>query len=138
MPGPLEGLKVVDCSRGFAGTRSTGIFCDYGAEVIWVEPPGGDPFRETLATAYAFANRGKKSVELDLRQDSDRAVLFALLDEADVFVQSWRPGVARRLGVDYEALHSRFPGLVYASISGFGVDGPHRDTPGFEPIVQAV
>ena len=77
-------------------------------------------------------------MELDLTHDSDRATLFTLLEGADVFVQSWRPGVAERLGVSYEALHGRFPSLVYASISGFGADGPHRDTPGYEAIVQAV
>jgi crotonobetainyl-CoA:carnitine CoA-transferase CaiB-like acyl-CoA transferase len=105
--------------------------------VIWVEPPGGDPFRASCAVAYSVFNRGKRSIELDLRGDAGRAQLFELLASADVFVQSWRPGVAERLGLGYAALHARLPALVCASISGFGTDGPERDLPGYEALVQA-
>jgi crotonobetainyl-CoA:carnitine CoA-transferase CaiB-like acyl-CoA transferase len=137
MAGPLEGLTVVDCSRGLAGPRATGLFSDYGADVWWVEPPGGDPFRNVLTTEYAVLNRGKRSVQLDLKADGDRNRLFALLATADVFVTSWRPGVADRLGVDWARLHEVFPSLVYASITGFGEDGTLAGMPGHEAIVQS-
>ena len=101
MSGPLEGFRVVDCSRGLAGPRATGLLADYGAEVWWVEPPGGDPYRDVLATEYAVFNRGKRSVQLDLKSSGGRDALFDLLSSADIFVTSWRPGVAERLGVDW-------------------------------------
>ncbi|MGE0384160.1 MAG: CaiB/BaiF CoA transferase family protein [Gammaproteobacteria bacterium] len=137
MAGPLSGLRVIDCSRGMAGTRATGLLADYGADVIWVEPPGGDPFREALKIEYAVFNRGKRSIELDLKSESGREQLFGLLAGADLFVQSWRPGVAERLGLGYEAVHARLPHLVYAAISGFGPDAPHPDLPGYEALVHA-
>jgi crotonobetainyl-CoA:carnitine CoA-transferase CaiB-like acyl-CoA transferase len=135
--GPLAGLRVVDCSRGTAGPRASGILADYGAEVIWVEPPGGDPWRDALAIEYSVTNRGKRSVVVDLRSP-DRAAIDELLASADVFVESWRPGVAVDLGLGFEQLHARFPSLMMCSISGFGVDGPHRGVPGFEALVHAV
>ncbi|MCU1457920.1 MAG: dddD [Actinomycetia bacterium] len=137
MSAPLEGLRVIDCSRGLAGTRATGLLADYGADVIWVEPPGGDPFRDSLAIAYASANRGKRSVELDLRSPAGHDALLGLLETADVFVESWRPGVADRLGIGFDAIHEQFPDLVGCSISGFGADGPNRDVHGYESLVQA-
>src|ERR1700728_1712454 len=137
MPGPLNGIRVIDCSRGIAGSRATGLLADYGADVTWIEPPGGDPYRETLATAYAFSNRGKQSVELDLKTASGLQRLFDLITGADVFVQAWRPGVAVKLGLSYDELHARFPELVYASISGFGIDSEYATLPGYESLVQA-
>ena len=138
MPGPLEGLRVIDCSSGTPGTRATGLLADYGADVVWVEPPGGDPFRRHFAIAYSAYNRGKRSIELDLHKQTDRDALYGLLKGTDVFVESWRPGVAERLGVGYAEVHSREPAGVYCSISGFGTEGPHRDTKGYEAIVQSV
>lgn len=138
MTGPLTGLRVVDCSTGTAGPRATGLLADYGAEVIWVEPPGGDRFRGDLAIPYAVFNRGKRSVVLDLKDASDRERMLQLLATADVFVESWRPGVASRLGIGWEALHGRFPALVHTSITGFGTDGPYRDLPGYESLVHAI
>lgn len=138
MTGPLSGLRVVDCSTGTAGPRATGMLADYGAEVIWVEPPGGDRFRAGLAIPYAVFNRGKRGVVLDLKDDRDRERMFRLLGTADVFFESWRPGVAGRLGLGWDTVHQRFPGLVYTSITGFGTDGPHRDLPGYESLVHAV
>jgi crotonobetainyl-CoA:carnitine CoA-transferase CaiB-like acyl-CoA transferase len=135
--GPLEAIRVVDCSRGLAGPRATGLLADYGAEVWWVEPPGGDPYRDVLATEYAVFNRGKRSVQLDLKTSSGRDALFDMLSAADVFVTSWRPGVAERLGVDWEPVHEACPHLVYTSISGFGEDGTLADVPGHEAIVQS-
>jgi crotonobetainyl-CoA:carnitine CoA-transferase CaiB-like acyl-CoA transferase len=135
--GPLDGIKVVDCSRGLAGPRATGVLADYGAEVWWVEPPGGDPFRASLQTEYSVFNRGKRSVQLDLKTDAGRESLFALLSDADLFVTSWRPGVDARLGVEWERLHEEFPQLVYTSITGFGEDGTLADVSGHEAIVHS-
>jgi crotonobetainyl-CoA:carnitine CoA-transferase CaiB-like acyl-CoA transferase len=128
---------VVDCSRGLAGPRATGLLADYGAEVWWVEPPGGDPYRNVLTTEYAVFNRGKRSVQLDLKTSAGRGALFELLSGADVFVTSWRPGVAERLQVDWATVHAAFPELVYASISGFGEDGTLADVPGHEAIIHS-
>jgi crotonobetainyl-CoA:carnitine CoA-transferase CaiB-like acyl-CoA transferase len=138
MPGPLQDLTVVDLTTGTAGPRATGMLADYGADVTWVEPPGGDRFREQLAVPYSVFNRGKRSVELDLRSGEGREALLSLLAGADVFVESGRPGVADELGLGYEALHERFPALVYCSISGFGRTGPYRDVPGYESLVHAL
>jgi crotonobetainyl-CoA:carnitine CoA-transferase CaiB-like acyl-CoA transferase len=113
------------------------LLADYGADVIWIEPPGGDPWRESLAVEYSVFGRNKRSVELDLKSDSGRASLLELLATADVFVESWRLGVADRLGLSYEALHSRFPELVCCSISGFGPGRPDSDLPGHEALVVA-
>jgi crotonobetainyl-CoA:carnitine CoA-transferase CaiB-like acyl-CoA transferase len=129
--GPLAHLRVVDCSGGLAGARATWMLADYGADVIWVEPPGGDPCRADAAACAVF-NRGKRSVILDLASDGGRSRLLDLLATADVAIQSWRPGVAERLGLGYEVVHARNPGLVLCSISGFGAHGPHRDVPGHE------
>lgn len=137
MSGPLHGIRVIDCTRGLAGPRATGMLADYGAEVWWVEPPGGDPLRDVLATEYAVFNRGKKSVQLDLKKDADRAQLFDMLGSADLFVTSWRPGVAERLGVDWARVHERFARLVYTAITGFGEDGTLADVPGHEAVVQS-
>jgi crotonobetainyl-CoA:carnitine CoA-transferase CaiB-like acyl-CoA transferase len=138
MGGPLEGLRVVDGSRGVAGWRTTGMLADYGADVVWVEPPGGDPCRPHAPAAAAVFNRGKRSVELDLASDDGRSALLALIEHADVFVESWRPGVAAGLGLGRDVLEQRNPGLVSCSISGFGTDGRHRDVPGYEALVHAL
>ena len=137
MAGPLEGLRVIDCSRGLAGPRATGLLADYGAEVWWVEPPGGDPWRDVLRIEYSAFNRGKRSVQLDLTTDAGRDKLFGLLADADVLLTSWRPGVAERLGVGWETVHEAFPRLVYASISGFGEDGTLAELAGHEAVVQS-
>ena len=132
----LTGLRVIDCSRGTAGVRATGLLADHGADVIWIEPPGGDPYRERLRIEYAVFNRGKRSAILDLKKN-DSSQLRELLASADVFVHSWRPGVAERLGLDFDTVHDSFPALVYGSISGFG-PGPHNSVPGYEPLVHAI
>lgn len=138
MSGPLEGITVVDCSRGTAGPRTTGLLSDYGAKVIWVEPKGGDPWRERLAVQYSVFNRGKTSVELDLTQDHDREVLKNILEGADLFVQSWSDGVAEQLNMDYETIHEEFPALVYCSISGWGPGSFGESLPGYEALIHAV
>ncbi len=115
----------------------TWLMADYGADVIWIEPPGGDPWRDELAVPYSVYNRNKRSVELDLRDPSGRNALLKLLETAEVFVESWRPGIAERLGLDYETVHERLPRLVYCSISGFGPGSPHGDLPGYTALVHA-
>jgi crotonobetainyl-CoA:carnitine CoA-transferase CaiB-like acyl-CoA transferase len=121
-----------------AGPKASGLLADFGADVIWVEPPGGDPWRSALEVPYSVYNRSKRSITLDLKDTSGRATLFDLLGTADVFVQSWRPGVAERLGVGYAAVHERQPNLVYCSISGFGADSDHLDLPGHDAFVHAI
>lgn len=138
MPGPIEGLRVLDCSHGMAGPRATGMLADYGADVVWIEQPGGDPCRPHEPAAMSTFNRGKRSVELDLANPVAREQVLDLAARADVFVESWSPGVAERLGLGYDTLHSLNPHLVYVSISGFGEDGRDADLPGYESIVQAV
>ncbi len=137
MPGPVEGLRVLDCSRGTAGMRATGMLADYGADVVWIEPPGGDPCRPHEPAAMSVFNRGKRSVELDLTVAAERDTAVELASRADVFVESWSPGTADRLGLGHEVLHRHNPGLVYVSISGLGETGRDAALPGYEPIVQA-
>jgi crotonobetainyl-CoA:carnitine CoA-transferase CaiB-like acyl-CoA transferase len=116
----------------------TGMLADYGADVVWVERPGGDPLRSQMPAAASAFNRGKRSIVLELNQQEDRQHLMRLVERADVFVESWRPGVAEHLGVNYESLHTLNPRLIYCSVSGFGQDGPHAGTPGYEATVHAV
>jgi crotonobetainyl-CoA:carnitine CoA-transferase CaiB-like acyl-CoA transferase len=111
---------------------------DYGADVVWIEPPGGDPFRDCLAVDYSVSLRNKRSVVLDLATDAGKEALATLVASADVFVESWRPGVAERLGLDRDTIRVRAPHVVSCSITGFGTDGPHRDTPGHEALVHAI
>ena len=135
--GPLDGLRVVDCSGGLAGAagdrhaRRLRRRRDLGRASGWRPVP-----RDTAACAVF--NRGKRSVVLDLATLNGRAHLLDLVATADVAVQSWRPGVADRLGVGYDVVHARNPRTVYCSISGFGADGPYRDVPGHEAIVHAL
>jgi len=141
----LEGIRVVDLSLFLPGPHLTLMMADHGAEVIKVEPPGeGDPGRhiglaqDGHTTFFRNANRGKKSVVVNLKDAGQRAALLALCDEADVFIEAFRPGVVRRLGVDYETLAARNPRIVYASISAFGQTGPNRDIPAHDLAVEAL
>ena len=138
MTGPLRGLRVIDVSRGTAGPRATGLLSDYGADVVWVEPPGGDPARRELAGPYSVFNRGKRSIELDLGADAPRRQLRELLASADVFVESGAPGETESLGLGVAAVREWAPSLVYCSISGFGTDGRYRDVPAREALVHAL
>jgi len=138
MRGHLEGLRIVDCSLGAAGPRATGLLADYGAEVTWIEPPGGDPLRRSEPAAASVFNRGKRSVVLDLEKSEDRARVRELADHADVFVEAWPPGAADAMGLGASDLQARNPGLVYCSISGYGAEDPRRDLPAHEPLVHAL
>jgi crotonobetainyl-CoA:carnitine CoA-transferase CaiB-like acyl-CoA transferase len=131
----LQGLKVVDLTTTAPGAEVTQLFADFGAEVALVEPPGGSPLRDQ--PAYPLWLRGKKSIELDLRHDDDRRVARGLCVGADVVVETWRPGVAERLGLGYGSLAGDNPRLVYGSITGFGRTGPLAGVRGYEGIVMA-
>lgn len=145
MPGPLAGIRVVDCSAILSGPLATMILADQGADVIKVEPPGlGDllrlsPFaRGGLGAFFANGNRGKRSIALDLRQPRGRAILLSLVRGADVFVQNFRPGAVERLGIAEADLRAVAPDLVYVSISGFGESGPYAGRRVYDPVIQAL
>lgn len=131
----LEGIRVVDLSPNRVGAQVSQLFADYGAEVIWVEPPGGAPIRNQ--PAFAFWGRGKRSVELDLKSDQGRESLRGLLANADVLVDTFRPGVLDRLGFTEDTLEALNSRLVHTSITGFGSVGPYADMQGYEGIVAA-
>ena len=141
----LEGIRVLDLSLFLPGPYLTLQLADHGAEVIKVEPPGeGDPTRhlglsDGRSTVYfRNLNRGKKSVVLDLKKPEEREALLRLCESADVFVESFRPGVVERLGVGYEQVSARNPRIVYCSISAFGREGPYRDRPAHDLAVEAL
>ena len=140
---PYEGLRVVDLSQGVAGPYCAMLLARYGADVVKVEPLDGD-WARMLAPIYgdntAFsigANIGKRSVAVDLKTDAGRAIVDRLIPEADVFFEGFRPGVIDRLGFSYERLSEINKSLIYVSISGFGQDGPLRDKPAMDPVLQA-
>jgi crotonobetainyl-CoA:carnitine CoA-transferase CaiB-like acyl-CoA transferase len=135
--GPLDGLRVIDCSVLEAGSRATGLLAAFGADVVWVEPPGGSPLRARSPVASSVFNRNKRSLVLDLRQPTPREDLRTLAAAADVFVETWRPGQAETMGLGFDQLHAVSCGLVYCSITGFGPDGPRRDTAPYEALVHA-
>jgi crotonobetainyl-CoA:carnitine CoA-transferase CaiB-like acyl-CoA transferase len=140
--GPLVGLKVVELGHYIAGPFCTRVLADLGAEVIKVEPPGGDPFRGWGAMVngssvwFSVQGRNKLSVELDLKKD--RAIALKLAARADVLVENFRAGQLERLGLGPADLHAVNPRLVIARISGYGQDGPYRDKPAFGAIGEAM
>lgn len=144
MAGPLNGIIVVDLTRVLAGPYCTMVLCDLGARVIKVEPPGGDdsrhygPFVDGESAYFASLNRGKESLALDLKAEGDRALFERLLAGADIVVENFRPGAMDRLGYGWEALHARFPRLIYAAASGFGQSGPYSRRPAYDLVVQAM
>ncbi|WP_300612477.1 CoA transferase [Trebonia sp.] len=144
-PPPLDGFRVLDFTRFLAGPYCTMVLADLGADVIKLEQPGsGDdsrvfgPFLHGESYSFAQVNRGKRSVCLDLRQPRGRALALDLALRADLVIESFRPGVAARLGLDYAAVSGRRQDILYCSISGFGQTGPYRDRPGFDIMAQGV
>ncbi|WKZ83162.1 MAG: CoA transferase [Acidimicrobiia bacterium] len=145
MPGPLEGIVVLDLSQGAAGPTCAMHLGDMGAEIIKVEPPGGEwgrglgpPFLDGVAASFLGMNRNKRGVVVDLKEPGGAEVLLRLAEGCDVVIESFRPGVADRLGIGYEAMSARNPRLVYAAISAFGQSGPWRDRPGVDGVAQAM
>jgi len=131
----LEGLRVVDLSNVRTGVQVSQFLADFGAEVIHVEPPGGSPMRADRA--WPYWGRGKKSIELNLKDPADLEAARRLALQADVVIETFRPGVADRLRLGYAELSAGNPGLVYASITGFGATGPYADLQGYEGVVYA-
>src|SRR5579863_4928118 len=135
MARPCDGLVVLDFSWGMAGGLATAVLSDFGSDVIKVEPPAGDPFRSH--PAWSAWNRGKKSAVLDLKTAPGRTHAQRLAEQADIVLESFRPGVARRLGIDYATLAAINPRLVYGSISGWGQQGPLSQVAGYEGAIAA-
>jgi crotonobetainyl-CoA:carnitine CoA-transferase CaiB-like acyl-CoA transferase len=142
MAGPLEGIRVIEIGFWVAGPAAAGIMADWGAEVVKIEPPNGDPMRGLFSTAagidvpinppFELDNRGKRSLALNLLHDEGRAIALTLLDRADVLVSNLRLSALERAGLGYAAVHARNPRLVYCSISGYGPNGPDRDRPAYD------
>jgi len=143
---PLTGIKVLDFTSAMAGPFATMLLADLGAEVIKIEPPTGDhardwgpPFYTDKYSAYfASVNRGKKSVVINLRDPRGKEVIYKLVSKSRVVIESFRPGVTTRLGIDYESLSKINPNIIYCSISGFGQYGPYKDLPGYDLIALAM
>ena len=141
---PLAGVLVADFSRVLAGPYASMLLADLGATVVKVESPQGDetrtwkpPVREDVSTYYLSINRGKRSIALDLRDEHDRALAHELARRAQVVIENFRPGSLGKFGLDFASVSSTNPGVVYASISGFG-SGAGKDVPGYDLMVQAI
>jgi len=145
MTRPLEGVFVLDLSRAVAGPLCTMLLGDLGARVVKIEEAGGDearswgpPFAGANSTYFLGLNRNKESAVLDLKNAGDLVLVKRMAGRADVVIENFRPGVAARLGLGYSELQAVQPGLIYGSVSGFGQEGPDRDRPGYDLIVQAI
>ena len=148
-PGALAGIRVVDLSRVLGGPYCGQILGDHGADVLKIEPPQGDdtrawgpPFEDVqgrqVASYYMGLNRNKRGTQLDLSTEEGRAILWTLLEGADVLIENFKTGTMERWGLDYDTLAERFPGLVYCRVSGFGADGPLGGLAGYDAAVQAM
>jgi len=141
--GPLQGVRVIDLTTVMLGPFSTQILGEMGADVIKIEPPGGDIGRWTgvgknpgMSAAYMMKGRNKRSVVLDLKKDAAREPLRRLVETADVFVHNIRPKAAARLGIDYESIMPWKEDIVYAAATGYGEDGPYVDRPAYDDLIQ--
>jgi crotonobetainyl-CoA:carnitine CoA-transferase CaiB-like acyl-CoA transferase len=137
----LEGLKIVEYATYIAAPGAGGIMADWGADVIKVEPPEGDPIRlffsslgveEAMNPVFDMDNRGKRGIILDTAQDAGRDALLKLVDGADIFLTNVRPGGLKRAGLDHEAMLKRNPRLIYCTLTGYGLEGPEADRPGMD------
>ncbi len=143
---PLAGVRVVDLTRVMTGPYCTMMLADMGAEVIKIEQPGkgddtrawGPPFSEGEANYYLSVNRNKRSIALDLKSEGGKAILWKMIETADVFIENFSPGTIGRLGFDYDAVAARRPEIVYCSISGFGQTGPGRNWTAYDLILQGM
>ncbi|CAG2141449.1 CaiB/BaiF CoA transferase family protein [Cupriavidus numazuensis] len=143
--GALAGIRVVDLSRILGGPYCGQILGDHGADVLKIEPPQGDdtrtwgpPFKDGVASYYFGLNRNKRVMKLDLTTESDRSVLLALLEDADVLVENFKTGTMEKWGLGFDTLSARFPRLIHCRVSGFGADGPLGGLPGYDAAVQAM
>ncbi len=154
MPGPLEGIRIIDLTRILAGPFSTMLMADLGADVIKVEQPGtGDPARgngpflspegaetdeQQFSTYFMSINRGKRSIAIDLAKLKGKDLLLRLVETADVLIENFRPGTMEKLGLGYDAARARNPRIVMCSVSGFGQTGPYAHRPALDVIVQGM
>lgn len=139
MAGPLEGIRVVEMGVWVAGPSCAAILADWGAEVVKLEPPEGDPFRglgaafgAVMNPPFELDNRGKRSVAVNVETAEGRAIAEALVDRADVFVTNMRPRALERLGMDYDRLSARNPGLIYCQVTGYGPDSPEANRAAYD------
>ena len=142
--GPLAGVRVLDCSRVLAGPYAGRLLADLGAEVVKLEPPAGDEIREVapkrdrgMSGLYTWANVGKRNLCVDLGRPEGREIALALAARCDAVIENFRPGVAERLGLGWEAIHARSPRTVLVSVNGFGSDSSWRERRGFAHVVHA-
>jgi len=143
---PLEGIRVLDLSRILTGPFCSMILADLGAEVIKVEMPGrgddtrvwGPPFIKGESAYFLCLNRNKKSITLNLKNENGREILYKLVQKCDVFLENFKPGVTKRLRVDYETICKINPRIIYCSITGFGQSGPYRDYPAYDIVIQGM
>ena len=145
MQAALNGVRVLDLSSVIFGPMASQVLADYGAEVIKIEPPGGDSTRYTgpavepgMAAMFMGSNRSKKSVMLDLKQAEAQAALHALLSNTDVFMHSMRPQKLAKLGLDPDSLRAQYPRLIYVGLHGFGEDGPYAGLPAYDDVIQGM
>jgi CoA:oxalate CoA-transferase len=145
LPSVLDGVRVLDLTQMVAGPLCTLLLGDMGADVIKVEPPEGESARHIgrnrpsgESDYFLSMNRNKRSIVLDLKRPQDMEVLRALAARADVLVENFRPGTMEKLGIGYESLKADNPGLICCSLSGFGSEGPYRDRPALDPVIQAM
>lgn len=142
--GPLDGIRVLDFTSFIAGSYGAMLLGDMGADVLKIESPGGDnarhwgPFIEGESRMFQAWNRNKRGISVNLKTEQGRQVIYDLARNADVAMENFRPGVAARLGIDYDALSRHNPGLVYASSSAFGGSGPYAQRPGYDPVLQSM
>jgi len=145
MKKPLEGYRIADFSHVMAGPYATHLLRLLGAEVIKIEPPAGDAFRgyrgdvsvDGMSPAFVAANAGKRSIALDLKDAGDRRIAWSIIERCDVMIENFRPGVINRLGFGYDDVRARNDSIVFCSVSGYGQEGPCRDWPAIDNIVQA-
>ena len=143
-PGPLDGVRIVDLSAMISGPVATMLLADQGADVIKVEPPGGDLVRRMgasrggISATFVSSNRSKRSMVLDLKSAAGIEALRRLVRTADVFVQNFRPGAAERMGIGESAMRAEREDLIYVSISGFGETGPYAGQRVYDPVIQAL
>jgi len=146
MSGALEGIKILDLTRVLAGPYCTMVLADLGADVIKVEAPGGSdetrrwgpPFKNGVSAYYLCANRNKRSMTVNLKTEEGRQIIRELANDSDVLIHNFKTGSMEKWGLDYHALQSINPKLVYCSITGFGETGPYKDLPGYDYIIQGM
>jgi formyl-CoA transferase/CoA:oxalate CoA-transferase len=142
----LEGIRVLDLTRALAGPFCTLMLGDYGADVIKIEMPGtgddtrkwGPPFIGEESAYFLSINRNKRSLTLNFKEEKAREIFLKLVEESDVVVENFTPGVMSRFGLEYEAVKTTNPGIIYCSISGFGQNGPYQSRPAYDQIMQGI